>query len=416
VTEIDKKRAAEADALASAVPSTKQGENTVIRKLSIALAAIAAFAAPAAAQNIKIGFSLAKTGLFAAGAPSQLNAYELWREQVNAKGGLDVAGKKRMVEFVQYDDQSNPGNAVRIYEKLITDDKVELLLAPWGTPHHFALAPVLEKYKFPMVGNTAASVQLRTLKANYIWFPTSTIPDKMAVEMAAMLKANGYKTAALISNVLPFAKEVKAFLVPALKQSGIELKVSEEYPPDIKDMTAILTKVKTAATQAVIVLSYPSDSVLYAKQAKEMGIVAPFQFVAIGPTIDFYSKVVGPAADGFVTMGHWSPAKAEWKRAKPFYDAYVKKFNAKPDYLDSVLAYMSAEILEQAVAKAGTDKEKLRQAIASMTFDTINGPVKFQGVQNAITPTAFLQIQGGELQLVWPKSIATSAFKAKTGW
>jgi branched-chain amino acid transport system substrate-binding protein len=309
------------------------------------------------AQNIKIGFSLAKTGLFAAGAPSQLNAYELWREQVNAKGGLDVAGGKRMVAFVQYDDQSNPGNAVRIYEKLITDDKVELLLAPWGTPHHFALAPVLEKYKFPMVGNTAASVQLRTLKANYIWFPTSTIPDKMAVEMAAMLKANGYKTAALISNVLPFAKEVKAFLVPALKQSGIELKVSEEYPPDIKDMTAILTKVKTAATQAVIVLSYPSDSVLYAKQAKEMGIVAPFQFVAIGPTIDFYSKVVGPAADGFVTMGHWSPAKAEWKRAKPFYDAYVKKFNAKPDYLDSVLAYMSAEILEQAVAKAGTDKE-----------------------------------------------------------
>lgn len=193
----------------------------MIRKLSIAIAAAAAFAASAPAESVKIGFSLAKTGLFAAGAPSQLNAYELWREQVNAKGGLDVAGTKRMVEFVQYDDQSNPSGAVRIYEKLITDDKVNLLLAPWGTPHHFAVAPVLERYKFPMVGNTAASVTLREIKPGYIWFPTSAIPDKMAAEMAAMIKASGYKTAAIISNVLPFAKEVKTALVPALKQNGI---------------------------------------------------------------------------------------------------------------------------------------------------------------------------------------------------
>jgi branched-chain amino acid transport system substrate-binding protein len=388
----------------------------VLRTLSIVLAAAALLAGPASAQSVRIGFSLAKTGLFAAAAPSQLNAYELWREQVNAKGGLDVAGAKRRVEFVQYDDQSQPGNAVKIYEKLITDDKVNLLLAPWGTPHHFALAPVLERYKFPMVGNTAASVTLREIKPGYIWFPTSAIPDRMALEMAALIKASGYDSAAVISNVLPFAKEVKQALVPALQKAGIEVKVNEEYPPDIKDMTALLSKVKAAAPRAVLVLSYPSDSVLYAKQAKELGIAAPFQFVAVGPTIDFYPKAVGAAANGFVTMGHWSPAQTGWKRARPFYDAYVKKFNEKPDYLDTVLAYMSCEILEQAVAKAGLDREKLRQAISTMTFDTINGPVRFQGVQNSITPTAFLQIQGAELQLIWPKSIATSTFKPKTGW
>ena len=393
-------------------------ENIVIRKIILSLAATVALAASAYAADppVKIGFSLAKTGIFAVGAPSQLNAYELWREQVNAKGGLDVAGKKRMVEFVQYDDQSNPGNAVRIYEKLITDDKVDLLLAPWGTPHHFAIAPVLEKYKFPMVGNTATSVQLREIKPGYIWFTTSAIPDKMAVEMAAMMKANNIKTAALLANVLSLAKEIKAALLPALAANGIELKVNEEYPPDVKDMTTMLSKVKAAAPQAVIVLSYPSDSVLYAKQAKELGIEAPFQFVAVGPTIDFYGKAVGSAANGLVTMGHWSPDKSDWKRARPFYDAYVKRFNEKPDYLDSVLAYMSAEILEQAVAKAGLDKAKLRQTIATSTFDTINGPVKFQGVENAITPTAFLQIQGDGLQIVWPKSIATAPFKPKTGW
>ena len=86
-----------------------------------------------AAEPVKIGFSESKTGLFAQAATSQYQAYNLWREHVNAAGGLDVAGTKRKVEFVSYDDQSNPSKAVQIYEKLITDDKVDLLLAPWGT-------------------------------------------------------------------------------------------------------------------------------------------------------------------------------------------------------------------------------------------------------------------------------------------
>src|SRR5262245_41716475 len=240
-----------------------------------------------AADPVRIGFSISKTGLFASAAPSQINAYELWRDQVNAQGGLDVAGTKRPIEFVVYDDQSNPGQAVRIYEKLITEDKVDLLLAPWGTPIHFAIAPVLEKYQFPMVGNSAASAKLRDIKPGYIWFPTSAIPDKMGPELAAMLKANKVSSVALLSNVLPFSKEIKSFLVPALEKEGIKVLVNEEYPPDATDMTAMLTAVKSANPDGVIVLSYPSDSVLYVKQAKELGIAAPFEFVLVGPTMDF---------------------------------------------------------------------------------------------------------------------------------
>src|SRR3990172_1372935 len=164
------------------------------------------------AKPVKIGFSIAKTGIFAAAAPSQLNAYELWREQVNARGGLDLGKEKRPVEFVMYDDQSNPAQAAKIYEKLVTDDKVELLLAPWGTPMHVAVAPVLERLRFPMVGNTAASVKGRELKPGNIWFTTAAIPDRIGKELAAMLKANGVKSAALLTNVLPFSKEIKGFL------------------------------------------------------------------------------------------------------------------------------------------------------------------------------------------------------------
>ena len=380
------------------------------------LALTAGMAAAQADKPLRIGFSMARTGMLANATPSQMNTYELWREQTTAKGGMDVGGVRRKVEFVVFDDQSKPEQAVRIYEKLITDDKVDLLLAPWGTPFHLAIAPVLEKFKFPMVGNTAASVALRQVKPGYIWFPTSAIPDRIGAELTAMLKTQNVKSVAVLSNVLPFTKEIKNFLEPELKKAGIEIKVSTEYPPDISDMTSTLTQIKQANVDAVLALAYPGDSVLYAKQAKELGLNQPFQFVAIGPSDAFFPKAVGAAsAEGVVTIAHWSP-RAEWKGSQVFYDAYVKKFGEDPDYLNSALAWMSLEILETTVAKTGLDKVKMRNMISSSTFDTINGKVKFEGVQNVITPTAFVQTQKGKLQLVWPASMASSKFEAKKGW
>ena len=380
------------------------------------LALTAGIASAQADKPLRIGFSMARTGMLANATPSQMNTYELWRDQTNAKGGMDVGGVRRKVEFVVFDDQSKPEQAVRIYEKLITDDKVDLLLAPWGTPFHLAIAPVLEKFKFPMVGNTAASVALRQVKPGYIWFPTSAIPDRIGAELTAMLKTQNVKSVAVLSNVLPFTKEIKNFLEPELKKAGIEIKVSTEYPPDIADMTSTLTQIKQANVDAVLALAYPGDSVLYAKQAKELGLNQPFQFVAIGPSDAFFPKAVGASsAEGVVTIAHWSP-RAEWKGSQAFYDAYVKKFGEDPDYLNSALAWMSLEILETTVAKTGLDKGKMRDMISSTTFDTINGKVKFEGVQNVITPTAFVQTQKGKLQLVWPASMASSKFEAKKGW
>ncbi len=380
------------------------------------LALTAGIASAQADKPLRIGFSMARTGMLANATPSQMNTYELWRDQTNAKGGMDVGGVRRKVEFVVFDDQSKPEQAVRIYEKLITDDKVDLLLAPWGTPFHLAIAPVLEKFKFPMVGNTAASVALRQVKPGYIWFPTSAIPDRIGAELTAMLKTQNVKSVAVLSNVLPFTKEIKNFLEPELKKAGIEIKVSTEYPPDISDMTSTLTQIKQANVDAVLALAYPGDSVLYAKQAKELGLNQPFQFVAIGPSDAFFPKAVGAAsAEGVVTIAHWSP-RAEWKGSQAFYEAYVKKFGEDPDYLNSALAWMSLEILETTVAKTGLDKAKMRDMISSTTFETINGKVKFEGVQNVITPTAFVQTQKGKLQLVWPASMASSKFEAKKGW
>jgi branched-chain amino acid transport system substrate-binding protein len=362
-----------------------------------------------AADPVRIGFSLPLTGIFAPAAPSQKNAYELWRDQINASGGLDVAGTKRPVEFVSYDDQSDPGQAAKIYEKLIVEDKVDLLLGPWGTPAHVAVAGVLERHKFPMVGDTAASVLLRGMKPGYIWFPTSALPDEMGKQLPLMLKSLGVKTVSITTAQHPFALENKKFIVEGLKANGIAIVSDADYPLDIRDMTALISTAKAAHPDAELSLSMTGDSVLYMRQSKELGFTPKVQYMLVGPAATFFTKIFGDQVDGLLTMGHWSPSQKAWPKAKPFFDAYVAKYNEPPDYLDSELSYEACEILQQAVAMAGLDHEKLRKAFATETFDTIDGPVKFDGVVNATTPTMFLQYQKGVYEIVWPKEQATAA-------
>jgi branched-chain amino acid transport system substrate-binding protein len=386
------------------------------RHLAAGAAALAvAFALSAeAADPVRIGFSLPRTGIYSSSAPPQENGYLLWRDQVNAKGGLNVAGTKRPVEFVVYDDQSDPAKAVPIYEKLITNDKVDLVFAPWGTAHHFAIVGLLEKYRIPMVGNTVSSVRLGQLNPKYFW-AVATQPDKLADSMVEMLKQRNAKNVAVLTLQLPFSLETREELLPRLKKAGIEAVVAKDYPPTTKDMTALLASVQAAKPDAVIGLTYPPDTVLYMNQARELGINAPFQFLLIGPSIPFFRKMFGPAAEGIVTLGYWSPHQKKWPRAAPFYEAYKAKFNDEPDYTITTTVYSSCEIVEQAVEKAGLDREKLRETIGAGKFQTIVGEVTFKGAF-AAGPAVVSQIQDGQIQFVWPPELATSQYKAKGEW
>ena len=119
-------------------------------------------------------------------------------------------------------------------------------------------------------------------------------------------------------------------MLPALEDQGIEVKLVENYPPDISDMTPLLAKVKVSGAKGVIVLSFPADSFLYMGQAKEMGIDQSFQFLLVGPTINAFRGAFGDHANGIVTIGHWSPHQDKWSKAKPFFDAYVSKYGHGP--------------------------------------------------------------------------------------
>lgn len=369
------------------------------------------FSVPVQAKDsIKLGFSVALTGIYSQAAVSQINAYEVWKDKVNGQGGIMVKdlGKKLPVEFVYYDDKSSPETAVKVYEKLITQDKVDLVLTPWGTTIHFAVAPLAEKYKIPMVGTTAASVKLRDIKSKYFWFITSAIPDKQMKALVGLLKSLNIGSVAIIYVQDLFPRENLQFLKPALEQAKIETVLVKDYPIGVKDLTTLLSEVKSKKPQALIALSYPADSFLITGQVQGVLFNPEFIFELVGPSIAAFGQAFGPSTDGIATMGHWSP-KGPWPGAREFEDRYMNKYKMRPDYLDSVLAYMGCEIVEEAITKAGTlDREKIRNTIAGSEFTTINGPVRFTGTENSVTPSMILQYQKGDLEIIWPSDLATA--------
>src|SRR5262249_46261329 len=122
------------------------------RRIIAALALVGLVAAPALAQDgpIRIGYAIARTGPWAAGAQvTQEPNYVLWTELINANGGLNVQGRQRKVELVGFDDRSETDTVVRTFEKLMGTDKVDLILPPWGTGANFAVMPLIQKYGYP---------------------------------------------------------------------------------------------------------------------------------------------------------------------------------------------------------------------------------------------------------------------------
>lgn len=363
-----------------------------------------------AKDSMTVGFSMSLTGKYAPGAAGQMQSYQLWEETVNKQGGIYVKkyGKKLPVKLVYYDDKSGTGTAVRVYEKLITEDKVDVVLSPYGTAIHFAVAPMAERYKVPIVGSTAASVKFRDIKTRYFWFITSCLADRQMQALVDLLKHLGVKSVAIIYAQELFPRENLQFLDPYVKEAGFNVLLRKDYPMGAKDLTTLLSQVKGKNPEAVIALCYPAGAFTITTQAQEVGLNPKFFFELVGPAVVVFGPKFGAATEGIATMGHWSP-KGKWPGAKDFYDRYVVKFNKKPDYLNSVLAYTSCQILQQAIEKVGSfDWNKLRDYIANSEFQTINGPIKFTGTENMRTPSMILQWQKGELEIVWPEATATA--------
>lgn len=298
-----------------------------------------------------------------------------------------------------------------MYEKLIVEDKVDLLLAPYAEIAHAAAIPAAEKHRFPLVGSTCGSMSIRKFSGvKYFWY-VSALADAImptTVDMFATRK-DKLKSVAILYGHMPFLSDNVQFLQPALKAKGFDIVLLKDYPTDTQDLSQVLLEIKRKNPDILVFLSFPHDGLLIMKQMMEIGLNSKLVFFLLGPAIADFPKIFGPAIEGitFFADNAWS-RKGPGPGSGEFHKKYVERFGGI-DYENSPLGYVSAQITEQAVEKAGTlDREKIRDTIANGEFTTIFGPVKFSGIENMLAVPGVRQWQKGEVEMVWPQKVATA--------
>jgi len=354
---------------------------------------------------IKIGYAISRTGPFAPGAQvTQEPNYLLWAEQVNAGGGLNVKGQKRKIELIGYDDRSEVETIVRTVEKLMTTDKVDLILPPWGSTANFAVAPLANRHGYPVLAPTALSMKLVDMKLPYFF---SMLPQPYVLMQAAadLLAGKGVKTVAVIYMDDLFGLENMAALEPALKAKGIELVEKKSYPLGVKDLSPVLRAIKEKNPDAFVGLTYPPDTILASKQAKEISFNPRVFFTAVGTAFPLYKQVMGADSDGVAGIGSWSAKTSPAARA--YFDAHVKKFQKEPDRWASAHCWAGLQVLQTAIEKVGVDRKAIRDYIAGNEHATILGAVRFKGSEIQF-PGTVSQWIGGDFEVVWPADRATA--------
>jgi len=365
---------------------------------------------------VRVGYSMSRTGPWTGGAQtSQEPNYLMWAEQQNKAGGLSVKGVRRPIELISYDDRSDVETVIRTYEKLMGSDKVDLVLPPWGSGANFAVAPLANRYGYPFLAPTALSRRLVEMKLPY-FFLLLQQPAPMVGAMIDMFKANGVKTLACIYVDDLFGLENFAALKVALQGSGITMVEDKSYPGGVKDLSPVLRSMKDKAPDAFVGFTYPPDTILASRQAKETGFNPKFFYASVGTAFPLYKQVMTPAgAEGVLGMGSWNSKTSAG--AKAYFDAHVASQKKEPDRWASGACWAGLEILTAAVGKVGLDRKAIRDYVAGNTHKTILGDIRFNGSENVGTPGTVGQWQKGEFEVVWPKQVATATLNpSKPAW
>lgn len=377
-----------------------------------------------AADPIKVGFSMALTGAVAPNGKQNLLALELWRDDVNAKGGL----LGRPIELVFYDDQSNPANVPQIYTKLIDVDKVDLLIGPYATNMVAPAIPVLMQSKKTTIGILANAANSKFHYDQYFsMLPTGPEPQKAFsrgfFELAAAAQPRP-KTVALIAADAEFAQNaVEGARQNITDMGGFDTVFDKSYPPTTADFTPILRAIQALNPDIVFVAAYPPDSVGIVRAANEIGLVPKlFGGTFIGLLVTPIKMQLGPLMNGIVNNEVFVPAPAF---TFPGTLEVLAKYQtaAKTQGIDPLgwafppLSYAAGQVLAQAVEGAKSlDHKAIADYMRSHTFHTVVGDITFgkdgEWVKSRVVFTQFQNVTGNTLDqfvdttrevVVWPK-------------
>jgi branched-chain amino acid transport system substrate-binding protein len=386
------------------------------------------FAAPAhAADPMKVGVSLSLTGGIASNGKQILMALELWRDDVNAKGGL----LGRPIEIVYYDDQSNPSNVPALYTKLITVDKVDLLLGPYATNMAAPAMPVIMQNNKTTISFLAIGINRHFNYPKYFsMVPAGPKgPGAFSDGFFELSAAQSPKpqTVAIVSADAEFAKTAADAARDNAKAAGFTVVYDRSYPPPTTDFLPVVRAVQAASPDIVYVAAYPPDTVGIVRAANEINLVPKmFGGALIGMLVTPIKVQLGPLANGLV-IGE------SFVRAPPFEFPGVadlfKRYQAKAagQGVDPLghgfvpFGYAAGQVLAKAVGETkSTEHDKLAAYIRNNTFQTVVGDVAFgkdgewaksrqlfTQFQNVV-PNDLEQFRAGSKQVIlWPAEYKT---------
>lgn len=354
--------------------------------LALAGSAVATMATPAFAQAapIKIGFGMALTGGLAGGGKAALLAYQIWAEEVNARGGL--LGRK--VELVNYDDQSNPATVPAIYTKLLDIDKVDLVISGYATvPTAAAMPVVMQKGKvFLSLFALAANDQFRYDR--YFQMQPNGPEAKFEFSRGYFNLAQNLnpkpKTVALVGADAEFGVLCLEGARENAKKAGIKIVYDRSYPPNTMDFGSIVRAIKATKPDLVFIGSYPPDSAGMIRAIHEVGLDATMVGGGmIGLQFAALKQQLGPLLNNVVCYDLYTP---EPTMNFPGVVEFLKKYQGRAEkagvdplglYIPP-FAYAEMQILEAAVKGVKSlDDKKIADYIRANSFSTVVGDIKF---------------------------------------
>ena len=364
-----------------------------------------------AQQPIQLGVSLSITGKqYSIQGGYGREGYLLCQKHVNAQGG--VLG--RPIEFVIYDDGSDEKTAVRLYEKLIAEDKVDAVLGPYGSAITDAVADVTEKHRKLMIAPMAATTSIWEKGRRYLIMMFAPV-EGLSEGLLDLAARNGLKRLAVIKLDGLVANAAAKGASELAKRNGLELVYSETYPNGTTDFSDLLNKVKATKPDVLVAASIRlQDLVTITRQMRGVGLnVAMFSAVPYGLLPDYY-KQLGKEAE-FVYSGSFWETGLAYPGNREFVAAYEKEFNRTPA-VQSAGAYAGCQLLAEMVRRTRSlDSDRLREALLTLKTKTIVGDFAvdergFQIAHKAIT----IQWQDGKQVVVWPEELASGKVRFPT--
>ncbi len=366
-------------------------------------AATEAPATEAAGPAIKIGASLPLTGDFSEPGTAAKKGYELWIDVVNKAGGL----LGRQVELTIYDNASDPDTAVADYERLITQDKVDLVVGPFSSRLVIPTSEVAAKYgyAFPEPAGGAPDVFNRGLTNIFFCQPAPSAEQAIpfANFILSLPEDTRPKTFAVITNDDPFSVAVVESVEQLLTAGGLTLALKETYPPDTQDFSSLAAKVADADPDLLVGGSQFEDSVGQIKAYQQAGYQPRGAVFTTGPGLPKeFKEALGDATEGVFAPISWFE-QSTIETNPEFVAAYHEKYGDEPIAEDSANAYTVGQVLQQAIETTqSVDNAKLIEEMHKATFTTVVGPLSFDEAGKPKGSYMILQWQGDMYKIVAP--------------